>query len=175
MDLILLHRHPLQHLCGIIVTTIARHISLLLNSHRRSDSHHYTLPKILSYHHFLVIVPSASMQITSARATPYHRARRAVQARAAPNHHRAPTHMSLPQYKYQRTHPRQTSARAAIPSRPPPHQRAQCARVHILSQHPLTLTHEALMFYSNLYLLRFPKCMLSCALNSVKKTNHGAS
>ena len=27
------------------------------------------------------------MQITSARATPYHRARRAVQARAAPNQH----------------------------------------------------------------------------------------
>ena len=65
----------------------ARHISLLLNSHRSSDSHHYTFPKIPSYHHFFVIVPSGSMQISSARATPYQRARRAVRARAALNQH----------------------------------------------------------------------------------------
>ena len=116
-DLILLHRHPLQHLCGIIVTTIARHISLLLNSHRSSDSHHYTFPKIPSYHHLFVIVPSGSMQITSARATPYHRARRAVRARRLTKPARVPTNMSLPQHKYQRTHPRHTSARSPIPSR----------------------------------------------------------
>ena len=91
----------------------ARHISLLLNSHRSSDSHHYTFPKSSSYHPSFVIVPSGSMQISSARATPYQRARRAVRARA----------------------PHQTSTRAnkyvftaiQISTHPPtPNQRARC-------------------------------------------------
>ena len=123
-DLILLHRHPLQHLFGIIVTPLARHISLLLNSHRSSDSHHYTFPKIPSYHHFFVIVPSVSMLMTSARATPYHRARRAVQARAAPNQHarqqiclyrntniNAPTHAKPARALLDHRAPLQTSVR----------------------------------------------------------------
>ena len=121
-DLILLHRHPLQHLFGIIVTPLARHISLLLNSHRSSDSHHYTFPKIPSYHHLFVIVPSVSMLMTSARATPYHRARRAVRARA-------PHQTSTRPNKYVFT-------AIQISTHPPtPNQRARCqtiAHAHLI-------------------------------------------